>query len=315
MNGFEVCRQLKSDVRTREIPIIFISASDETDDKVRAFDTGGVDYVTKPFQVEEVLARVNSQLTLYQQRRELESFRQREIVYLRELSAMKDEFVQTVSHDLKNPLSIIMGYAELMGVSEAVEINPQLTTYVAGIERSAQQMYTLISNLLDLAKIEAGMGLGIAPMMLDEFLSEQYQSMQMLAENKSITFAYTPPPAGLSFIADGVRLGQVLRNLLSNAIKYTPDGGRVELGYQANVATIMLMVKDTGIGIPSADLPHIFEKFYRVNSPEHSASPGTGLGLSIAKAIVEQHRGNIWVDSEPGKGTTFTIELPRDTPE
>ncbi len=315
MNGFEVCRQLKSDARTREIPVIFISASDETDDKVRAFETGGVDYVTKPFQVEEVLARVGSQIMLYQQKRELESFRQREIVYLRELSAMKDEFVQTVSHDLKNPLSVIMGYSELLLDDAATKQSTQSTNYVAGIKRSADQMYTLINNLLDLAKIEAGMGLGVAPLLLDDFLDEQVQSMQMLAENKQITFAYAAPPENVSFMADAMRLGQVVRNLLSNAIKYTPTGGRVELNHLIQPTSIVLRVTDTGLGIPAQDLPHIFDKFYRVNTPEHNTSKGTGLGLSIAKAIIEQHRGNIWVDSELGTGTTFSIELPLETPE
>jgi two-component system sensor histidine kinase/response regulator len=186
MNGFEVCRQLKSDARTREIPIIFISASDEMDDKVRAFETGGVDYVTKPFQVEEVLARVSSQLALYQQKRELEVFRQREIDYLRELSAMKDEFVQTVSHDLKNPISVIMGYADLLLTEELIAQNPEVLSYVTAIRRRSDEMFELVSNLLDLAKIEAGMGLSAAPMRLDEFLDEQVESMRPLAESKHL---------------------------------------------------------------------------------------------------------------------------------
>lgn len=315
MNGFEVCRQLKSDARTREIPIIFISASDETDDKVRAFETGGVDYVTKPFHVEEVLARVSSQLILYQQKRELEAFRQREMDYLRELSAMKDEFVQTVSHDLKNPLSVIMGYADLLSQEEIIQQGTQSSKYVTGIKRNADQMYGLISNLLDLAKIEAGMGLGVAPMFLDQFLDEQVESMLMLAENKQISFVYARPSQEINLIADAMRLGQVIRNLISNAIKYTPNGGQVELNHAIQGTKLLLQVKDTGLGIPQADLPHIFEKFYRVNTLEHNTSKGTGLGLSIAKAIIEQHRGNIWVESELGKGSAFSIELPLETPE
>jgi two-component system, sensor histidine kinase and response regulator len=314
MDGFEVCRQLKSDARTREIPIIFISASDEMDDKVRAFDTGGVDYVTKPFQVEEVLARVSSQLALYQHKRELEVFRQREIDYLRELSAMKDEFVQTVSHDLKNPLSVIMGYADLLGTEEVITQDAEILSYVTAIRRRSDEMYELISNLLDLAKIEAGMGLSTAPMRLDEFLDEQVESMRPLAESKHLAFVYTALPANITLFADAMRLGQVIRNLLSNAIKYTPEGRRVELSHTIQTARILLQVKDTGLGIPRQDLPNIFEKFYRVNTPEHNTSKGTGLGLSIAKAIIEQHRGSIWVESELGKGSTFSIELPLETP-
>jgi two-component system sensor histidine kinase/response regulator len=310
MDGFEVCRQLKSDDRTREIPIIFISASDQMDDKVRAFETGGVDYVTKPFQVEEVLARVSSQLALYQHKRELESFRQREIDYLRELSAMKDEFVQTVSHDLKNPLSVILGYTEILSGEDVIQHDAELLSYVSAIKRKSDEMYGLISNLLDLAKIEAGMGLNAAPIMLDKFLDEQVESIRPLAESKHIAFVYTVAPLNVTLTADAMRLGQVMQNLLSNAIKYTPEGRRVELSHTIQTARILLQVKDNGLGIPREDLPNIFEKFYRVNTPEHNTSTGTGLGLSIAKAIIEQHRGSIWVESELGKGSTFSIELP-----
>lgn len=314
IDGFEVCRQLKSDARTREIPIIFISASDQMDDKVRAFEIGGVDYVTKPFQVEEVLARVGSQLALYQHKRELEVFRQREIDYLRELSAMKDEFVQTVSHDLKNPLSVIMGYADLLCTEETIKQEPEILSYVTAIRRRSDEMYELISNLLDLARIEAGMGLSTAPMRLNEFLDEQVESIRPLAEGKHLTFVYSALPSNITLIADAMRLGQVVRNLLSNAIKYTPEGKRVELSHTIQTARILLQVKDTGLGIPRQDLPNIFQKFYRVNTPEHNTSKGTGLGLSIAKAIIEQHQGSIWVESELGKGSTFSIELPFEAP-
>ena len=154
MNGFEVCRQLKSDARTREIPVIFISASDETDDKVRAFETGGVDYVTKPFQVEEVLARVGSQIMLYQQKRELESFRQREIVYLRELSAMKDEFVQTVSHDLKTPLACIIGSLEICEYGKATISEEQKNSLINNALSEARKLDVQISNMLEIAKLD-----------------------------------------------------------------------------------------------------------------------------------------------------------------
>lgn len=314
MNGFEVCQQLKSDPRTSEIPIIFISASDQMDDKVRAFEIGGVDYVTKPFQVEEVLARVSSQLALYQHKRELEAFRQREIDYLRELSAMKDEFVQTVSHDLKNPLSVIMGYADLLSEEEAIQQMPDILSYITSIRRRSDEMYGLISTLLDLAKIEAGMGLSTAPVQLDKFLDDQVESIRPLVESKHLTFVYTALPPNVTLMADAIRLGQVFQNLLTNAIKYTPEGRRVELSHTIQTARILLQVKDTGLGIPEQDLPNIFEKFYRVNRPEHNTSKGTGLGLSIAKAIIEQHHGNIWVESELGTGSTFSIELPLGTP-
>lgn len=311
MNGFDVCRQLKADIRTRDIPIIFISASDETEDKVRAFDVGGVDYVTKPFQVEEVLARVGTQMMLYQQRRELEEFRQREIDYFKDLNHMKDQFVATVSHDLKNPIGVIKGYADLLEKNPALANDPQAQDYIKRIRRGAEQMLILVTDLLDLAKIEAGMELGVSPNSLDGFLRDQLENFGMLAENKSISLGYTPPRQDVMLMFDPNRMSQVIKNLLSNAIKYTHDGGKVDISTETRDHHVLIKISDSGLGIPTEDIPFIFDKFYRVSKQEYlAAADGTGLGLSITKAIVEQHRGTIRVESEVGKGSVFHIELP-----
>lgn len=311
MNGFDVCRQLKADVRTRDIPIIFISASDETEDKVRAFDVGGVDYVTKPFQVEEVLARVGTQMMLYQQRRELEEFRQREIDYFKDLNHMKDQFVATVSHDLKNPIGVIKGYADLLEKNPALANDTQAQDYIKRIRRGAEQMLILVTDLLDLAKIEAGMELGVSPNSLDGFLRDQLENFGMLAENKSISLGYNPPRQDVMLMFDPNRMSQVIKNLLSNAIKYTRDGGKVDISTETRDHHVLIKISDSGLGIPTEDIPFIFDKFYRVSKQEHlAAADGTGLGLSITKAIVEQHRGTIRVESEVGKGSVFHIELP-----
>jgi two-component system, sensor histidine kinase and response regulator len=310
-NGYEVCQELKADEQTAEVPIIFLSALDEIADKVRAFQVGGVDYITKPFQFEEVLARVENQLTLYRQRREIEELREKERRYFEELNKMKDQFVNTVSHDLKNPINNIMGYAEMLLEDEdPIDDLDEIRDIVARILYSSQQMYALVTDLLDLAKIEAGMALTLNPVPLNKFLDEHVKDFELLARHKQIKLIYSPPETEIIVTIDSSRLGQVLSNLLSNAIKYTPEAGEVEIVTQIDGDYILIRIVDTGLGIPTEDVPHLFDKFYRVRREEHLTSEGTGLGLSIAKAIVEKHSGKIWAESELGAGSVFNIALP-----
>jgi two-component system, sensor histidine kinase and response regulator len=310
-NGYEVCQELKADEQTAEVPIIFLSALDEIADKVRAFQVGGVDYITKPFQFEEVLARVENQLTLYRQRREIEELREKERRYFEELNKMKDQFVNTVSHDLKNPINNIMGYAEMLLEDEdPIDDLDEIRDIVARILYSSQQMYALVTDLLDLAKIEAGMALTLNPVPLNKFLDEHVKDFELLARHKQIKLIYSPPETEIIVTIDSSRLGQVLSNLLSNAIKYTPEAGEVEIVTEIDGDYILIRIVDTGLGIPTEDVPHLFDKFYRVRREEHLTSEGTGLGLSIAKAIVEKHSGKIWAESELGAGSVFNIALP-----
>src|SRR5262249_19162500 len=159
MTGYDVCKQLKADERLRDIPVIFISALNDIEDKLKAFHNGGVDYITKPFYIEEVIARVESHLTLLQQRREIQKLRDQDRQNYEELSKIKDQFVTIASHDLKSPLSLVRGYAELLGDFEFVQNDPDAKLYVEWIQRGILNMQRLITDLLDLARIETGHGL------------------------------------------------------------------------------------------------------------------------------------------------------------
>lgn len=317
MNGYEVCQQLKAADITRDIPVIFISALDETIDKVRAFEIGGVDYVTKPFQVEEVLARIETQLMLYRQRQELERqrheleiLRERERQYFNEMNRIKDEFVRTVSHDLKNPISVVVGYVHLLREGGNIVDEDDLL-YLDRIEEGAESMRALIMNLLDLARLEAGSALTLEPHGLSEFLRICMEGFELAAESKDIELVFIPPSEDLIMGFDRTRMVQAISNLLSNAIKYTREGGRVELRAEVHVDRVSISVCDNGVGIPAEDLPRLFQKFYRVQrNIDLSGTEGTGLGLSIVKAVIEQHQGSIVVESEVGMGTTFHITLP-----
>src|SRR5262249_46352135 len=170
MSGFEVCTRLKQDERTAPIPVIFISALNDIADKMQAFRTGGVDYVSKPFHTEEVLARVKAQLTLYHQRREIERLMQQQRTYYENLSQLKDDLLSTASHDLKNPLGIIIGYAHLLETTDAAGEPEFVTQSVREIRKAADRMNALITDLLDLAKIETGLAVQPVPTALNPFL-------------------------------------------------------------------------------------------------------------------------------------------------
>jgi len=299
MNGFEVCRQIKTNPLTAHIPVIFVSALNELGDKVQAFEAGAVDYIIKPYKVEEVLARVNSQVTLALQRREII-----------QLNETKDQLLHTVSHDLKNPIHVIRGYAALMMEPVPLEME-QVMEMATHIYHSAEKMFTLVTNLLDLTQIESGLLLDLQPMVLNDMIDSLQQSHQFSADEKKIDLQFDVPDRAIDISADAMRLEQVFNNLLSNAIKYTEEGGAVRLEVVPHDDYVEISVIDNGLGIPTDALPHLFDKFYRVKSEQHQRQEGTGLGLSITKAIVEQHGGEITVDSALGEGSAFIVRLPR----
>lgn len=310
MNGYEVCIQLKSDEHTRHIPIIFVSALDAVSDKIKAFQVGGVDYISKPYHLEEVLARVQNQLTLYRQRREIEMLREKDRLYYEELSRTKDHFVNMASHDLKSPLAVVMGYVSLLEDCESIRGDPAASQYLDRIRNGADNMLRLITDLLDLARIETGLSLTLSPTPILPFLEDSLADLELPAREKQIALIYHPPDADFDMMIDASKIRQVINNLVSNALKYTPGGGRVELSAAWEAEHLHILVTDTGLGIPAEDIPHIFDKFYRVRRADHMAVEGTGLGLSIARAIVEQHQGTIWAESELGVGTSIHVVLP-----
>ncbi|MFW5691225.1 MAG: ATP-binding protein [Chloroflexota bacterium] len=299
MNGFEVCEAIKADPHTTDIPVIFVSAVAELGDKVRAFQAGAVDYILKPFKVEEVVVRVESQLTLSRQRRQI-----------LELNDLKDQLIRTVSHDLKNPLNIVLGYAALL-MEQTDRPQSEQRDMVEQIYNSARKMLDLVTALLDLTHLESGQQLDMMRLDIGQMALQLMATFDMPASQKDIRLNIHLPSTPIYINGDPVRLEQVFNNLLSNAIKYTPPGGSVTLTLDANDDWVRIAVSDTGLGIPEADQANLFNKFFRVNTVEHKKQEGTGLGLSIAKAIVEQHKGAIEVRSAPGEGSTFTVHLPR----
>ncbi|MDH4137109.1 MAG: ATP-binding protein, partial [Anaerolineae bacterium] len=231
-----------------------------------------------------------------------------DITYLKELDEMKSDFVATVSHDLRSPLSIIEGYIDLL--KKVGPLNAQQSQFVGKIKSATGNMTELITDLLDLGKIEAGLEMEMTPCDLEYIIDLVITGLQGWAERKGIELRVELPENIPTVQGNSTRLCQALTNLVDNALKYTPSGETVTIGLVVENGSVTVCVKDTGIGIGPDDLPHIFDKFYRVEREETRDIAGTGLGLAIAKSVVEMQNGRIWAESEPGAGSTFSFTLP-----
>jgi signal transduction histidine kinase len=244
------------------------------------------------------------------QYREVERLRQQDRQYYEHLNALKDDLLNTASHDLKNPIAVIRGFVELIEESGEIKDSENLL-FLSRVKQGTNQMLNLVTDLLDLAKLETGAALSITPTPLNDFLRECLDSLALRAQQKRIQLNFAPLSTDEPAPIDPRRMDQVLSNLLSNAVKYTPEGGQVNLIVENHPQEFIIRVQDTGYGIPAEDIPHLFERFYRVSRKEHQSQEGTGLGLAIVKAIIEQHQGRIEVESVLGEGSTFSIHLPR----
>ncbi len=231
-----------------------------------------------------------------------------DVTRLKELDRIKSEFVSIVSHDLRTPLTTIRGYVSLL--SRTGPLNAQQQEFVTSIESSMTNIVDLIADLLDIGRIEAGLDWEMETIQLQGVIQEAAQQLQLSATAKHQTLTVKVPDLSPT-LGNVRRLRQVAANLIGNAIKYTPENGRVEVILSEDGDFLVLQVRDTGIGISSEDQRRIFDKFYRVESQLTDNISGSGLGLSIVKAIVEKHGGRVWVESEIGKGSTFTVLLPK----
>ncbi len=229
-----------------------------------------------------------------------------DITHLKQLDRLKNEFVSIVSHDLRSPLATIHGYAEVLYKVLEGENHEMAGRIMTG----ARRLSVLVEELLDLGKIESGVETVRTPCHLDQLASEAVETVSFQANANGIALEAQLSPLSRPVLGSPVRLRQVLDNLIGNALKYTPSGGTVTVRAWATEDRVTVTVQDSGIGIPRAVLPRLFEKFYRVPVPAATSIPGTGLGLAIVKAIVEQHGGQVWVESEEGKGSTFGFALP-----
>lgn len=228
------------------------------------------------------------------------------------LAELKNEYIATASHDLKNPIMAVMGYNDLLAA--AGPLNPMQQEFTKRIGHSAAQMRDLVLNLLEVSRLESGMPMKLEVLDLHDLLSQTAQELADRSKTKGQTLVLDFCPAQMLVRGDRTLLLQMMHNLLSNAIKYTPQDGEITLKTQTDGQKLRLQFQDTGLGISTEDLPNIFNKFFRVQNDTTKDIEGTGLGLSIVKSIVENHAGRIDVESKVGEGSVFTIRLPSYRP-
>ena len=230
-----------------------------------------------------------------------------DISYLKQVDRIKNEFVHTVSHDLRSPLTSVLGYTEL--IQRVGPLNEQQEEFLDRIRSSVKSITSLVNDLLDLSRLEAGFDTRRELVRLDNILRFAVDTLESQFESNNLTLELDIGKDLPELRGNPVRLRQLLDNLLSNAVKYSPQGSTINVSLQAEDNQIIFRVADTGSGIPQSEHARIFEKFYRAsNVPD--AVGGSGLGLAIVKSIVDTHQGRIWVESSVGKGSTFFVVLP-----
>ncbi len=298
MDGFEVCRQLKNSPQSASIPVIFLTARTDSDSLVQGFSLGAVDYITKPIQKEELLARVRTHLTLRSQ-----------AIKLEQLNASKDQFFSIIAHDLRSPLTSFLALSNLLYDLE--NLGPEtLTNLLGDFRTSGERLLSLLDNLLTWARIQRGM-ITANPMPLD--LREMVQNCMMQittqATGKNIGLINSIPARCL-VTADSFMLDRILHNLLTNAIKFTPPGGTVEAGAEQLDRMLKIFISDTGMGIPQGSIGSLFEIGIKTSTPGTSGEKGTGLGLILCREFVEKNGGEIWAENRPGSGAIFYFTIP-----
>ncbi|PZV10101.1 MAG: hybrid sensor histidine kinase/response regulator [Leptolyngbya sp.] len=304
MSGYEVCRRLKADPATRAVPVIFISALDDAIDKVKAFAAGGADYITKPFQEAEVLARIAHQLELRRLQRQLVDQNQELLRSNREL----EQFASVVSHDLQQPLQSILGYAKLITMAYPTIQQSPAQPYLENITAAGDRMQQMIQDWLTYAQVGQAQP-ELTPLDGNRLLQQALLNLRVAIAEAGAELTYGELP---TVLGSAGQLVQLLQNLIGNALKFTPQGTvpQINLTVEAEVegAVWRFGVHDNGIGIAPEHLGQIFEAFHRLHDAQTYA--GSGIGLATCQKIVECHGGRIWVESQLGQGCTFYFTLP-----
>ncbi len=307
MDGFQVLEVMKADESLRAIPVIVISALEEMESVVRCIQIGAEDYLNKPFDPVLLRARIGASL-------EKKWLRDQERAHLEELmklNELKNRFLGMAAHDLRSPLSIVQGFVKLLLKGQLGAVSDAQKDMLERIGASSQRMLTLINDLLDIAAIESGR-LSLDPKETDlgEFLRDCQNSHVMLAAAKSIRLESDIPDDLPRVRVDGSRLEQVVGNLVGNAVKFSYPGSVVRLRARVDGSTAIVSVEDHGQGIPQEEISSMFADFARTSVRPTGGEKSTGLGLAIAKRIVVAHGGRISVESQVGKGSTFSFTLP-----
>ena len=306
MDGFEVCKRLKQDEATKEIPIIFMTAKSEKEDIVKGLKLGAVDYVTKPFNTDELMARVNTHLELKAAKDTIILQKEK----LKQANAAKDKFFSIISHDLKNLFNVLLNYSELLTMQKEYLNAEQKEKCIKHILHSSTQGYGLLKNLLEWSTSQTS-SIVSKPIVLNlkSLVAENIEFSSSNANAKSITLSSSIAETTTVF-ADKHMLNTIIRNLLSNAIKFTETEGKVEIFSEEKDTKVEIVIADTGVGMTPQNIEKLFRIDVNHTTIGTSKETGSGLGLNLCKEFVEKNGGTIRAESELGKGSRFYICLP-----
>lgn len=305
-DGFTLCRQLKKDNRLKEIPVIFLTAKTETSDLVEGFNSGGVDYITKPFQKEELIARVNNHVALADARNEI----MKQAEQIRRINRTKDRLYSVIAHDIKSPFANISMLISTLAEGYIDAGSEEYEEILQNINSSTQETYSLLLNLLQWTRSQTGdLEVSPEPISLEELTTNTLRFLEPQAAKKEIKLEQNVQE-GLVIDADQNMMKSVLQNLVNNAIKFTKPGGKIEINALEKDNKVLIDVKDNGIGISQANMKKLFVDEGQVTTRGTNDEKGSGLGLLLVKEFVQRNKGTISVKSKDNEGTTFTLSFP-----
>ena len=306
MDGFEVCKQLKKDARRKDIPIIFLTAKTDTENIVKGFELGAVDYITKPFNSAELIARVKTHIK--------QKYAEQQ---LRELNATKDKFFSIIAHDLKSPFNSLIGFSKILYKNSSELKNGEREKYTELIYKVSQQTYNLLENLLLWSRSQTGR-IKCSPktINLNDIITENIDLHINIAKSKNIKLN-NYISNDITVYVDKEMISTTIRNLISNALKFTKTGGEVNISTISKNRFVEIIIADNGVGIAKEDISKLFKIDVSYSTMGTAKEKGTGLGLILCKDFVNQNGGEISVESElenlpAGKagGTKFIFTLP-----
>jgi signal transduction histidine kinase len=307
--GFEVCRRIKRDPRTSRIPVIFVTALNDTSDRVRAIEAGGDDFLTKPHNRLVLGARVRSLLKLKAATDALEDSLRK----LRELERVRDDLMKMIVHDLKTPLTSVLATLEMLADGDFGEVSTPQKVAIGDVESKSEDLLALIDDILEVARIEeANITLTLAPMAPGALLAELVHEWGHRFQQEQTTVFVSVADDAPIFTGDKGLIKRVFSNLIQNAVTHSSRAVHLDLSARRAGHGVLFTVSDNGPGIPPEYHEVIFRKFGQVEMPRTPRTRSSGLGLTFCKLVVERHRGRIWVNSAEGKGSSFYIELPSD---
>lgn len=305
--GFEVCRRIKREERTAGVPVIFVTALNDSTDRVKAIEAGGDDFLTKPHNRMVLGARVRSLLKLRSATEALQdSYRK-----LRELEKVRDDLMKMIVHDLKTPLTAVLATVEMLLDGDFGEVSAPQSGALADTQAKAEDLLSLIEDLLELARLEEShIALDLTRVEPAALLGRLAEGWRLRLRQEGATLALDVAPGLPALHADARLLERLLNNLLQNAIVHGGRGVHVTVGAASDAGGVRFAVTDTGPGIAAAYHELIFRKFETVRLAAAPRARSSGLGLSFCKLVAEAHGGRIWVQSAEGKGSTFFVVVP-----